>query len=133
MKSLTSLVLAAVLAASAAAPAAQARQAAPAAKTQQYVYMLRVVPRLHDQSKWTQKEMAATMQHLERLKQAAASGQVIQAGRTSEALDKTMGMVVFEADSPAAAQAFMEADPAVKAGVMTATLHPYEVVLQRKP
>ena len=29
------------------------------------------------------------------------------------------------------ATAFMESDPAVAAGVMTATVHPYAVVLQR--
>jgi uncharacterized protein YciI len=53
-------------------------------------------------------------------------------GRTSEALDRTFGLVVFEADSEAATQAFVQADPAVKAGVMTATLQPYVVALQRK-
>lgn len=57
---------------------------------------------------------------------------MILAGRTTENLDKTFGLVIFEAENEAAAKAFMEADPAVQAGVMTATLHPYAVALKRK-
>ncbi len=102
------------------------------AKPQQYIYMLRVAPHLQDQSKWTDKEKTAAGKHFERLKKATADGKVILAGRTTESLDKTFGLVVFEADSEAAASAFMKEDPAVVAGVMTATLHPYSVALQRK-
>jgi uncharacterized protein YciI len=111
-------------------PAAQSPHAP--AKPQQYLYMLRVAPQLQDESKWTDKHKAAAVKHFERLKKAAADGKVILAGRTTEPLDKTFGLVVFEADSEAAARSFMEADPAVVAGVMTATLHPYSVALQRK-
>ena len=60
-------------------------------------------------------------------------GQVIFAGKTTEPLDTTFGLVVFEAESEAAARQFMESDPAVVAGVMSATLHPYVLALQRKP
>lgn len=103
-----------------------------AAKPQQFLYMLRVAPHLHEEAKWSDKDKAATSRHFERLKKATADGKVILAGRTTEALDKTFGLVVFEAADEKAAKAFMEADPAVVAGVMTATLHPYSVALQRK-
>jgi uncharacterized protein YciI len=103
-----------------------------AAKPQQFLYLLRVAPHLHDDAKWSDKDKAATSRHFERLKKATADGKVILAGRTTEALDKTFGLVVFEAVDEKAAKAFMEADPAVVAGVMTATLHPYSVALQRK-
>jgi len=46
--------------------------------------------------------------------------------------DKTFGIAIFEAADEAAARKFMEEDPAVVAGVMTAELHPFSVVLQRK-
>lgn len=124
-------VLAAALAASLIAPAALAETPVPA-RPQQFVYMLRVAPHLHDEAKWSDKDKAATSRHFERLKQATADKKVILAGRTTEQLDKTFGLVVFEADDEKAARAFMEADPAVVAGVMTATLHPYSVALQRK-
>lgn len=115
-----------------AASLAHAQSPQPPARAQQYVYVLRVAPHLHDEAKWSAKDKAATAQHMERLKKAAASGQVILAGRSSEPLDKTFGLVVFEADSDSAAKAFMNADPAILAGVMSATLHPYSVALQRK-
>jgi uncharacterized protein YciI len=115
-----------------AAPASYAHEPQTAAKPQQFVYMLHVAPHLHDQAKWSKQDIAATGAHFERLKQATAAGHVILAGRSSEPLDKTFGLVVFEAENEAAARAFMEADPAVKAGVMSATLHPYAVALQRK-
>ena len=111
--------------------AASAQHPAPATP-KQFVYILKVKPHLHDEAKWSKKDQAATGQHFERLKKATAAGQVILAGRSTESLDKTFGLVVFEAENEAAAKAFMDADPAVVAGVMTATLHPYSVALQRK-
>lgn len=124
-------LLAAALAGCLIAPSALA-ETPVAAKPQQFVYMLRVAPHLHDEAKWSEKDKAATSRHFERLKKATADGKVILAGRTTEQLDKTFGLVVFEAESENAARAFMQADPAVVAGVMTATLHPYSVALQRK-
>ena len=104
----------------------------PKPKAQQFVYVLRVVPALHDQSNWTDKHRASVSAHFARLKKATESGQVILAGRTTENLDKTFGLVIFEAENLEAATVFMGSDPAVMAGVMTATVHPYAVALQRK-
>ena len=96
-----------------AAQSASAPAATPAVKRNQYVYVLRLAPRLYEQKAWTEADNAAVGRHFARLKQATESGQVILAGRTTEPLDKTFGLVVFEADDEAAARAFMEADPAV--------------------
>lgn len=98
----------------------------------QFLYVLRITPRFHQQSSWTEAENAAVGKHFERLAKATNAGQVILAGRTNEALDKTFGLVIFEAESETAANAFMESDPAVVAGLMSATLHPYSVALMRK-
>ena len=104
-----------------------------ASKAQQYVYVLRVAPALHDQARWTQADNDAVSRHFARLAAAVKTGQVIFAGRTTEPLDTTFGLVVFEAASAEAAREFMESDPAVVAGVMSATLHPYALALQRQP
>jgi uncharacterized protein YciI len=112
------------------APAALAQEAP---QRQQYLYVLRVAPALHDQARWSEADNDAVSRHFARLAAAVESGQVIFAGRTTEPLDTTFGLVVFEAASDAAARQFMESDPAVVAGVMTATLHPYSLALQRKP
>lgn len=103
------------------------------AKLQQFVYVLRVAPAFHEQAKWTQKENAAVGRHFMRLAEATKSGKVIFAGRTNEPLDSTFGTVVFEAEDEPAARLFMETDPAITAGVMSATLHPYVLALQRRP
>ena len=108
-------------------------QAQDAPKLQQYLYVLRVAPALHDQARWTQADNDAVSRHFARLADAAKAGKVIFAGKTTEPLDTTFGLVVFEAESEAAARQFMESDPAVVAGVMSATLHPYALALQRKP
>ncbi len=104
----------------------------PAARPQ-FVYILRVLPSFHTAQAWNDKENAAVGKHFERLAQATAQGQVILAGRTKKVLAQTFGIVIFEADNEQLARQFMEADPAVVAGLMAATLHPYAVALQRKP
>ena len=124
-------LLAAAFAAFLIAPAALA-ETPVAAKPKQFLYVLRVAPHLHDEAKWSDKDKAATSRHFQRLQKATENGKVILAGRTTELLDKTFGLVIFEAENEKDAQAFMDDDPAVIAGVMTATLHPYSVALQRK-
>ena len=109
-----------------------AQSPAPAAKPKQFIYVLHLVPRLYDDKAWTAEDKAAVGRHFNRFKEAIQSGQLILAGRTSEAGDKTFGIAVFEAADEAAARKFMEADPAVAAGVMTAELHPFAVALERK-
>ena len=54
---------------------------------------------------------AAVGRHFAYLQAAAERGQVILAGRTAEPLDRTFGLVVFEAADEAAARTFMAADP----------------------
>ena len=103
-----------------------------ASKPKQFIYVLRLVPRLHSDANWTKDDQAVLGRHLARFKEAIQSGQLIMAGRTMEPGDKTFGIAIFEAADEAAARAFMEADPAVATGLMTAEVHPFAVVLQRK-
>jgi uncharacterized protein YciI len=131
MSQATKRTFLALLGAALAAAWPAARAQAPARRAQ-FIYVLRLPSRLHAQSAWTDKDNAAVSAHFRRLAQATEAGQVVLAGRSSEPLDKTFGIVIFEADNEEAARAFMNADPAVEAGVMTATLHPYSVALQRK-
>jgi len=107
-------------------------QEAKAEKPKQFIYVLHLVPRLYDDKAWTGEDKAAVDRHLGNFKAAVQSGQLILAGRTRETGDKTFGIAIFEATDEAAARKFMEVDPAVAAGVMTAELHPFSVVLQRK-
>ena len=111
---------------------AQTPKAETPKQSKQFIYVLKLVPRLHPDSAWTEGDKAAVTRHFNRLKEAADRGEVILAGRTPEPGDKTFGIVIFEASDEAAAKKFMEADPAVAAGLMTAELHPFGIALQRK-
>jgi len=104
----------------------------PGKKPRQFIYVLHLVPRLYSDAAWTNQDKTALDRHLTRFKHAIETGELILAGRTQEPGDKTFGIAVFEASDEAAARAFMENDPAVVAGLMTAELHPFAVALQRK-
>jgi uncharacterized protein len=97
-----------------------------------YLYVLRLIARLRSEAAWTDGDRATVSAHFQYLSKATEAGNVILAGRTDESFDKTFGLVIYEAESEEAARAFMESDPVVAAGVMTATLHPYSIALQRK-
>lgn len=101
-------------------------------KPKQFIYVLRLVPRLHSDSAWTKDDEMALSRHFARFKHAIDTGELILAGRTMEPGDKTFGIAIFEAADEKAARSFMESDPAVVAGLMTAELHPFAVALQRK-
>ena len=102
------------------------------AKPKQFIYVLRLVPRLYSDAAWTKEDEMALSRHFTRFKHAIETGELILAGRTSEPGDKTFGIAIFEAKDEAAARKFMESDPAVVAGLMTAELHPFAVALERK-
>jgi len=103
-----------------------------AGKPKQFIYVLRLVPRLHADSAWTKEDEAVLKRHFTRFQEAIKSGQLILAGRTSEPGDKTFGIAVFQATDEEAARKFMQEDPAVAGKLMTAELHPFAVALQRK-
>jgi uncharacterized protein YciI len=109
-----------------------AAQEPKAARPKQFIYVLRLVPRLHTDSAWTKEDNAVLERHFVRFQDAAKSGQLILAGRTSERGNKTFGIAIFAAADEDAARKFMQEDPAVAGGLMTAELHPFAVALQRK-
>jgi uncharacterized protein YciI len=98
----------------------------------QYLYVLRLVPRLHDAKAWTDRDRACVSAHFKHLQVASEQGQVILAGRTDEPLGETFGIVLFEAHSEAQARSFMESDPTVQEGVMVADLRPFSLALMRR-
>lgn len=112
--------------------AADAPGATEAPKPKHFLIVLKLPERLHDQKAWTKEDNAAVGAHFNRLKAAVAEGKVLLAGRTEEPLDRTMGLIIFAAPDEAAAREFMNGDPCVAAGVMTATLHPYGLALMAK-
>jgi uncharacterized protein YciI len=98
-------------------------------KKLQFVYFLKLVPRLLDENAWTDEDSRIVERHFVRLKKLTKEGTVILAGRTLDADPK--GIVILEAGSEEEARSLMEADPTVAEGIMTAELFPYSVALLR--
>jgi uncharacterized protein len=109
----------------------RAEEAAPAQRPQ-FIYLLRLVERLHSDDGWTKADEEIVGRHFRHLKDATEKGQAMVVGRTREPGDKTFALVIFEAESAEAAQAFAESDPAVVGGVMTVEVRPFSLVLVRK-
>ncbi len=76
----------------------------------------------------TDVENATIQAHFEYLQALHQSGVATFVGRTLTTDSDTFGLIVFDAADAAAAQAVMENDPAVKRGVMQATLFPFRTV-----
>jgi len=95
----------------------------------QWIY--RIVPTRSEMvSAPTDEESAVVEEHFGYLQALKGAGILILAGRTQEN-SQSWGITIFEAPDEASARAVMETDPAVAAGVMSATLYPYAVAVAR--
>ena len=98
----------------------------------QYVYKLKLIPKLLNKSNWTEKENNIVGEHFNRLKELTEEGIVILAGRTLNSDESQFGIVIFEAMNDVEAENFMNEDPAVKEEIMTAEVFPFHVALMRE-
>jgi uncharacterized protein YciI len=99
----------------------------------QFIYRLKLIPKLLDENNWTGKETKIVDIHFNKLKELTEEGIVILAGRTLTMDEDGFGIVIFEAENEKEAVKIMNEDPAVKEGIMTAELFPYRVALIRDP
>jgi uncharacterized protein YciI len=74
----------------------------------------------------TPEEEARLGEHVDYLERALEDGKLILAG---PCVDGEFGVVLFRAATDDEALEFMQADPAVRHGLMTAELHPFRVSL----
>lgn len=81
----------------------------------------------------TEAEAAIVGQHFDYLKKLNEQGIVLLAGRTLNTDESSFGIVIFVAESEAAAQTIVANDPAVRQGVMRAELYPYRIALMSEP
>src|SRR5262245_36396888 len=97
----------------------------------QFIYVLKLIPRLLDLTCWTEEEKKVVQVHFERLQALQKEGKVILAGRTLNMDPTGFGIAILEVDSEEEARQLMEQDPTVKEGMMTAQLFPYRVAVSR--
>jgi uncharacterized protein len=98
----------------------------------QFLYQLKLIPKLLDEANWTERENEIVQHHFEVLQDLLKEGKLILAGRTLNMDPTGMGIVILEVNSEEEARTIMENDPAVKEGIMDATLFPYRVALIRE-
>ncbi len=95
----------------------------------QFIYMFK--PRRENfLQTMTPDEMAAFGGHLEYTKKLFDDGLVILMGACT---DGGFGVVIFKAVSAEEAQSIFDNDPAVKARIVHAELHPYKIVAFKNP
>lgn len=97
---------------------------------QEFLYKLQLVRGDMLRTGPTPQEQAVVAEHFAYLQDLAVKGVMILVGRTLTTDENTMGLAIFRAESEDAARQIMSGDPAVKRGVMHATLYPFKVVLQ---
>jgi uncharacterized protein YciI len=97
----------------------------------QFLYLLRLEKSMDDSAAWTPEKSKIVQEHFARLQKMNDDGILILAGRTQNELDKTFGIVIYEASSFEEAKSIAENDPAVKGKIMTVEVFPYEVALMR--
>ena len=92
-----------------------------------YIYVLRPVRVGMVTEEPTPDETATIQDHFNHLQDLGRQGRVLLFGRTADDEPGVFGIVVFNADSPAAAEALKDSDPAIRRGIMTAELKPFRV------
>jgi uncharacterized protein YciI len=96
-------------------------------KMNAYLGVLTLPQKYQDEKNWTAAEQAIVGEHFQRLIKKKEEGVVVLAGRTELPLNnpEMMGLVIFYAKDEKEALQFMMDDPAVKAKIMQAKVHPY--------
>jgi uncharacterized protein YciI len=77
----------------------------------------------------TAEEEAILAEHFNYLKALAEQGVVQLAGRTQTTDESSFGIIIFRAETEAAARKIMNDDPAVREGVMLARFFPYRIAI----
>lgn len=103
------------------------------AKPKTYLGVLTLTEKYRDEKNWGQQEMATVGEHFNRLVKLKDAGIVVLAGRTNYETNNPdmMGLVIFSAQDDAAALQLMMEDPAVKASIMLAKVHPYGIAVSK--
>ena len=98
-------------------------------KKQQFIIVLRLQPKYQDDKNWTEADNQAVGRHFAKLQQLQKDGKLILAGRTL--VKESMGVVIVEVETEAEARKIMEDDDAVKAGIMSAEVLPFQTALMK--
>lgn len=94
-----------------------------------YTYKLALAPHYYDLKNWDARTQEILGLHASYLKAGLGSGKVLVVGRTDTKLENNFGIAVFKAANEFEAREFMEADPVIKHGIMTAEVFPFKLLM----
>jgi uncharacterized protein len=95
----------------------------------QFLYKLKLIPRLHDKADWTDEDNNIVHEHFKVLQSLLKENKLILAGKTANLDASTFGLVILQVDNEGEAREIMDKDPTVAGGIMTAELYPYSIAL----
>lgn len=108
---------------------AYAQQGSQNEKT--FIYILKLTENYWSESNWTEKDSKIVGEHFSRLKDMFEKGTLIFAGKSDEENKVTFGIVIYKAASMEEAELIAKDDPAVKAGIMSVSVHPFNIALSK--
>ncbi len=96
-----------------------------------YIYILRLVSRLRNEQNWTLAENELIEKHFTYLKEKYEKNEAVLVGKTDYNISHkdNFGIVILKAATEKAAWDFMNNDPAIVGGIMTAELFPFRIAL----
>jgi len=99
-----------------------------------FICQLKLSPFYRNESNWSEATRHIISRHFNHLKQNCDNGKVLLAGRSDLPVSDSdnFGICIFEASSLEEARQFMDSDPSVVDGVMTARLFPFSLAMMRK-
>lgn len=107
--------------------AVRAQTTAPAPPVE-YVVILHLTEKYQDDAVWTEEDNTAVGEHFAALKKLQGEGKLSLAGRTL--VKASTGIILLKNMTEIEARAVMEADPAVKRGIMHAEFASFSTVLK---
>lgn len=93
----------------------------------QFMYVLKLTRPDMLQTGPTDREKTTVAEHFEYVSRLTEEGVMILVGRTQTTGPDTMGLAFYAAGDDVAARAIMQADPAIRQGVMTGALYPFAI------
>lgn len=94
-----------------------------------FIYVLNIVPKYLDVKTWTDADKKVVKEHMDDSRIFFAEGILLHADKTDKMDEKTFSIVIYYAESFEKAKEIADADPAVKAGMITAEVFSYRNIL----
>lgn len=91
----------------------------------QFIYELKIIEQFQHKSRWSEKEHQIYQEHFDYLDALTKSGNIEIAGIQSQGLQEHKGIILLNVKDYEEAKSIAINDPAVRDGMMTASIYPF--------